>query len=146
MPQTARDIIDDAFAVLGVKAAETALTAFEIQDGLRFLNDMLAAWQGAYVGLGASPVDGESDNIRVQRWAIQHLKFELALVLASVYEKEISATKTVGIKKAEDLFNKQVVSHIDVVYPSSLPIGTGGRCNQFGLRRRFFPRQLKRNF
>lgn len=41
----AEDIISEAFKKLGIRAAETPLQAFEIQDGLRDLNLMLKSFQ-----------------------------------------------------------------------------------------------------
>ncbi len=42
----ASELIEEAFKLIGIKPAETALEAFEIQDGLNTLNLMLKAWQG----------------------------------------------------------------------------------------------------
>jgi len=43
---TALDIINQAFSKVGVKQAEQALQAQEVQDGLDSLNLMVKAWQG----------------------------------------------------------------------------------------------------
>jgi len=43
---TAGEVVERAFSKIGVKVAEQALQASEIQDGLFELNTMLKAWQG----------------------------------------------------------------------------------------------------
>ena len=42
---TSADIISGALKHLGIRAAESPLTAAEVQDGLEDLNDMGAEWE-----------------------------------------------------------------------------------------------------
>lgn len=146
MPTTARDVIDDAFGTIGVLAAETALEPHEIQDGLRFLNDMLSSWQGSYVGLGAAPVASATDSLRIPRWAVQHAKFQLAQTLASPYQKPLSAVTVANIKLASNRFTRNITSNIKVDLPDTLPIGSGNQDSVDLIGKEFFGPADRRNF
>lgn len=143
---TAQDVINRALAKIGVRAAESPLTAAETQDGLDALNDMLAAWENSGVTLGFLPVEKVSDTIRVPRHSLAAIKANLALIIAPEYGRVVNPALAV---EARDSLNDLMISLSDigdVNYPSTLPVGSGNECNDLGDTQRFFPDDQEVNF
>ena len=142
---TANDLIAKAFTKAGIRAAETALEADEVQDGLDELNNMLAEWQGLYQ-LGGSPVADVSDEVRIPRYADSAVIYSLAVRLAPEFSRPVSpalaATASTAFKNM--LNNKVIIGDVDM--PSTLPLGTGNECNDGASDSRFFPQKSKSNF
>lgn len=142
---TALQIIERAFSKIGVKAAETPLTASEIQDGLDALNDLLAQWNINGVLKSAVPVKEVNNILKLPRHSFRALKANLALELAPEYDREISISLH---KIAEDSLSnllKISTNLSNIRYPSTLPTGSGNQSDVYEIGD-FFPNDPKRNF
>lgn len=144
---TAQKIIDRAFSKIGVKAAETPLTAAEISDGLDSLNDLLSAWDATGVLKGVAPVESADTDLEEPRYATGAIKAHLAIILAGEYGVPLSPSL---IGEADHFMRYLVTASTnleDVAFPSTLPKGSGNR-NDYGIGydRDFFPENDKRNF
>ena len=144
---TATEIITRSLTRLGIRAAETAIEASELQDGLDLLNDMLSNWEEAGYNLGFSPVADITDEIRVPRGANQAIIDALAIMMAPEYSRAISPALAASAKISFDNMLAANVFIGDVDMPSTLPKGSGNQCeddNWFDTT--FFPQKDKRNF
>lgn len=143
---TALKVIERAFSKIGVKAAETPLTSAEVQDGRDVLNDMLSSWDSTGTLKGAVPVGDVGDELIVPRYAIGAIKANLAIRLASEYDKAV----TQGLAfDASDSLKEMVKSSIDlsnVDLPSTLPVGSGNSGDTYDTFDQFFAETDKENF
>ena len=143
---TATEIITDALEEIGYKAAETPVEAADLKLGLRKLNDMFAAWEGSNLDLGAAPVEDAADTVRIPRWAVEGVKMSLAGRLLAPFKRPLTNELTASIKAATTNMLRAMVKPIDVVYPDSLPLGSGNECNGENYDRKFFSNNQDENF
>lgn len=141
---TARDVINSSFSKIGIKAAETPLTAAEIQDGLDVLNDLLTEWMVNSTVPSAEPVMNVDDELNVPPRSLPAIKANLSPRLASIYDREVPVTLE---NEAYKTLNSLLASNgkFEVKYPSTLPVGSGNYDENF-LDDDFFPPDSKRNF
>lgn len=152
---TARDIVVGALRLLGVKPAESPISAAEIQDGLESLNDMMAEWEERSIFTGFSALGTADDPVEVPDSAIGAIKANLAIYIAPEYDKSVSVELA---KRAKDGLTSVRASLIEVAaseYPDSLPVGSGNHENSYTTNgdvpgnvtdSRFYPENEKRNF
>ena len=144
---TARKILERAFSMMGVRAAETPLEASEVNDGLDVLNDLLALWDSTGVIKGVAPVADVDDVVIAPRQALPALKANVALQLAGEYGVQVTQSLA---HAATDSLAQLVTSTIQldtVDLPGTLPRGSGNRrdCEDY-LGQDFFPGGKKSNF
>lgn len=142
---TALLIIERAFSKIGVRAAETPLTNSETQDGLDILNDLLSEWGTNGELQGAIPVENVTDDLVVPRYSLGALKANVAIRLASEYDREVTQGLAFDATNSKNAMVKAGLN-LRVFYPSTLPTGSGNTDENFGLEREFFPDQKKQNF
>ena len=142
---TASDFITRAHTRLGIREAETSLTAGEMADGLDLLNDMMAELE-PILKLGMSPVAIASDEIRIPRYANGGLIDLFAVRLAPEYSRPISPALAASANSAiKNILNIKVfIPNVD--FPSTLPVGSGSDYDDYYYNDRFFPEQNKSNF
>jgi hypothetical protein len=142
---TARQVIEDALSLLGVRAAETSVTAAEVADGLRVLNDMLEEWAASQVIPGVGAVADASDTIQAPRYADGAIKANLALRLAAPYGRE---APQMLIAQAVDASRNLARAQVSVKrsYPPTLPWGSGNQIFDTGEDPRFAPDTGDKNF
>lgn len=138
---TASDIIKGALRKLGVRASETEIEDFEIEDGLEDLNDL-----GASHRLFA-PVANPSDTIRVPRGLDGPLKLALAQKIAPDYSDiEISPRLERAFADAWDDIWRITNGTIEVKFPNTVPLGSGNDDSYYLWDDVFFREQENLNF
>lgn len=144
---TARKILERAFSKIGVRAAETPLTAAEISDGLDVLNDLISTWDATGTLKGVAPVIDVSADLKEPRYATWALKANVAILLAGEYGIPVSQALAVDASSSKSEMVKASMNLQDLEFPSTLPIGSGNRDEYgTGYDRDFFPENSKRNF
>ena len=89
---TSADIISGALKHLGIRAAESPLTAAEVQDGLEDLNDMGAEWEESGLRMGFEPNLDANATLNLPRSAIAAFKANLAVRIAAQYSRLVPPT------------------------------------------------------
>jgi hypothetical protein len=143
---TALQIVDGAAEELTVKTAEIPLESEDAQIFFDRMNDMLSEWADIGITKQFSEVFNLSDTVQIDRNAVAAVKYNLAIRCAPAFQKQVAmALGTV----AQDSYNRLLASitHIDVEFPDTLPVGSGNQCNEATyLDDRFFPHQEEGNF
>lgn len=143
---TAADFVTGGLKFIGVVPAETPIEASEMQDGIEVLNDMLSEWEASGILLGFAPIAQSADVLRVPREAHAAIKSNLGIRLGPLFSRSITPDR---VAVANDSFNgmlRAIVKIPRVKYPSTLPIGSGNECGDFGVDTRFFPEDTETNF
>jgi hypothetical protein len=130
---TALHVINRAFGKIGVRAAETPLTASEVQDGLDTLNDMLSEWDNTGILKGVFPVKEPEDALTMPRYADGAVKNNLAIRLASEYDRDITAGMAQNAKDSMGALISASINLNITEYPSILPTGSGNTGDKFGI-------------
>lgn len=86
---TSEVIVSAALRKIQVKNSETPLTAQELADGNEVLNDLITQWlyDGIDLGVTSVPASGSST---LPTWSLSAVKSNLAVMLASEYERPIT--------------------------------------------------------
>ncbi len=143
---TPTKLLERAFSKIGVKAAETPLTAAESSDGLDALNRIIESWNATGILKAVTAVDDLSEDLREPTYATWALQTQLALTLASEYERPISMALQMAAEKA---YNNMVAASINLThieYPSTVPMGAGNQNDWYGDTDEFFNENQKDNF
>jgi hypothetical protein len=142
---TATQIINGAYAELGIIASETAIEASELQFGLEVLNDMLAEWEAGSLQLGFAVVENATDEIRIPRKAHRAVKLNLAIALAPSFSRPVTLDLRESARASKSTLLSSTIN-LNVQYPDGLPLGSGNECEQFTEDQKFFPTNSERNF
>jgi hypothetical protein len=144
---TALKIIERAFQKATIKAAETPLSASEIEDGLDALNDLLSRWDSTGVLIGIPRVADVNDDLQEPEYATAALKAKLATIMCGEYALPITQGLAVDVSEAVRDLVIATANTEDVAFPSTLPRGSGNPYNYgTGYDSDFFPENKKRNF
>ena len=140
-------ILKRAFSMAGIRAAETPLSASEVEDGLDLMNDLLSLWDATGTLKGAEPIDDVGDEVVIPRHAQYAVKANVAIGLAGEYG--IPVTQSLAHNASTSLA-KLVTASIElrnVDFPATLPIGSGNRDEYgTGYDRDFFEENEVENF
>lgn len=120
----ALEAIEGALKLLGVKPAESAITAVEAEDGLKSLNDMLNEWEGDEIRIGFESVDDVQDELYVDKSLDGPIKANLAVYIAPEYSRPVSAELALRAERGLTRIRASIpIKGSD--YPDSLPVGSG---------------------
>lgn len=144
---TALKVIERAFSKAGIRAAETPLSASEVEDGLDVLNDMLSEWGTNDILKGAIPVAVVGDELIIPRFSLGAVKANLAIRMAGEYDRPITQAMAFDASNSLNSLTIATLDLSDVDYPSTLPLGSGNDDEFLSTQfRDFFPEGKKRNF
>ncbi len=132
---TAKELIYDAFYELKIKQEGVPIEPSEAQVGIRYLNNLMTAWDAMGISLGFTLVTKLSDPVTVPLGANLGILGQLAINLANPFNAEVTPALA---KKAKDGF-KAILNLTSLTksqqYPSTLPTGSGNyngdTCNTF---------------
>jgi len=145
---TALQVINRAFSISGVRAAETPIQPEESVIGLDILNDHIKMWSNLGILPGALPINDTSDELNVPEYAEPALKYYVAAAISVEYN--IQVTQQLAFAAEEALNNLITINTnmgIDIDYPSTLPLGSGNRTiYKEDADVAFFPEVPKDNF
>ena len=142
---TSADIISGALKHLGIRAAESPLTAAEVQDGLEDLNDMGAEWEESGLRMGFEPSLDANATLDLPRSAIAAFKSHLAIRIAAQYSRIVSPALAQLANESMKSLESSLVFIGDVAFPDTLPTGSGNYSGDL-LGNRFFPQNKKERF
>ena len=86
---TSEVIVSAALRKIQIKNSETPLTAQELADGNEVLNDLITQWLYDGIDLGVTSVPS-SGSSTLPTWSLSAVKSNLAVMLASEYERPIT--------------------------------------------------------
>jgi hypothetical protein len=141
---TVLQIVNGAAVKIGLKTAEIDLEAFEFQQILDEMNDMLSIWADKGLTPGFVEVSNSTDTVNIDRNAVSAVKNALAISIAPSFDKIITpalakiAADTLQALQSSTVFLKRIK------YPDTLPMGSGNVCTDYD--ERFFPANLEKNF
>lgn len=129
MSWTKRQIVDQAFAAVGLGAYAFDLTADERESALRALDAMMATWatKGLRIGYNTSTSPGSTDigdDSGLPDYAIEAAYLNLALRLADAYGKQVSPGTAANAKQAYSALLAWVSKPIEMRL-DAVPAGAG---------------------
>ncbi|MCP4340358.1 MAG: hypothetical protein GY799_16065 [Desulfobulbaceae bacterium] len=137
--------MNKALRILGVKVSGVAVTDEEMDDGIEALNDMMTEMAAKGLNLGYSKVSESTDTVTSPDWANQAIKFNLALMLASEFERSVSPEAASIARQSFDYVVARAQGLGEVFFPDTLPVGAGnalyGDVDRYSYR--FFPDRTK---
>ena len=127
MSETAGDVIKDALGEIVVLGAEAPLESVDAQAGIRYLNRMMAAFDGDGIDLGYTEVSGLADIITVPAGAIAGMIAQLAVMLFAQFSQgeAIPADLVARALSGKNTMRNLAVTVGATEYPNTLPIGSG---------------------
>ena len=143
---TANDVINGAAEELGVKTAEIALEAEDHQMFFTRLNDMLLEWADTGLTPAFVEVVNGSDTINIDGNARGAVKYNLALMCASAFQKQVSLSLSDNADKTLTKLQASTSFIGEVAFPDTLPMGSGNYCAGDDTDHRFFPNNVNENF
>tara|TARA_R110000744_G_scaffold371735_1_gene482941 strand:- start:43 stop:480 length:438 start_codon:yes stop_codon:yes gene_type:complete len=143
---TVLQIVNGAAEHVNVRTAETDLEAFEFQQILDNMNDLLSEWADSGLTPAFTEVSNSTDTVNIDRNAVAAVKYALAIRIAPAFTKVVTQALA---KNAADSFQKLQASVVyigRVAYPDTLPTGSGNDCFDGFDDDRFFPANSEVNF
>jgi len=127
--ETAATIIKSALQEILVQASESDLEADEIQDGIRYLNRMMAKYAAQGITLGYTQVTSLADPITVPDGALDGMVKNLALSLQPQFAAPgtpVSQLLALQAREGLDTMRQIAIQSIGpTFYPDTLPRGSG---------------------
>jgi hypothetical protein len=122
---TALEIINRSMSIIGVKSSGVDLSTDEINDAIESMNDMMLALDVEGIRLGFNIVESSSDEITAPDWSYGMMKYNLALLLADEYNKNVTASLVAVANKYMMAVRNRVVNISQPIFSDTLPIGSG---------------------
>ena len=141
---TGQDFVEDALDMIGVHASESPIEAADMQLAIRMLNDFMSQVDESGTELGFTPLQSESEEVRMRRGAVMFVKLNLAGLLAIPFKKSVSIELASAIKSANQALLRMTVKFGRVKVAGSLPRGSGNNNTLYD--KKFFADQDKANF
>lgn len=121
----AREIISRAFTE--VVSSKTKISSVDLDDGLRYLNRMMAKLEDTGVDVSYTQVDSVDDDITVQDGALLGMTKNLALNLWPQYNTN-PANNVLKFSASRSLVAMRNIGFDSIgvaQFPSTLPVGSG---------------------
>ena len=123
--ETAGTIIIDALQEIMVAATEQPVQPVEMSNAMRYLNRMMASWEGEGIAIGFTPILSSGDLVTIPATANEGVVFNLALKLAPQYDVLITPHQSKNAKEAKDSIRNLAIDVGSAHYQDTLPIGSG---------------------
>tara|TARA_R110002153_G_C13303360_1_gene495848 strand:+ start:174 stop:1004 length:831 start_codon:yes stop_codon:yes gene_type:complete len=141
--ETAADVIKSALQELLVQASESPLEPSEYQDGIKYLNRMMAGYSVKGINLGYTKVTNIADPITVDDGALEGIVFNLALKLAPQYGAQVPQMLYENAKDGRKAMLRLSVNVKPSQYPDTLPMGSGNQNGSYYYQDNFYPDNSK---
>jgi hypothetical protein len=135
---TALDIINRSMSLIGVKSSGVDLSDDEINDAIESMNDMMLALDVEGIRLGYDVVTSSSDEITAPDWSYGMMKYNLALLLADEYNKNVTQSLATFANKYMMVVRNRIVNISQPRFSDTLPTGSGHNNGCGYLNNRFF--------
>jgi hypothetical protein len=141
---TVLQIVNGAAVKIGLKTAEVDLEAFEFQQILDEMNDMLSIWADRGLTPAFVQVSNSTDTVNIEDSAVSAAKNNLAINIAPSFDKLITPALAKIAADTLQALQSSTVFLGRIKYPDTLPMGSGNGCTDY--EERFFPANLEKNF
>lgn len=122
---TAGELVTQILNQINVRQSEAPIQADEAQDTIFMLNSYMLAQSANGINLGYTQVSDLGDEITVPDGAILGIVANVAILMASTFDVQVSQSLVAQAKIGLDAMRKIGVSMSQAEYPSELPIGSG---------------------
>ncbi len=143
---TAQKIIDGAAVKATIKTAEIDLEAFEFQQILDDMNDMLSEWADIGLTPAFARVSNSTDTVNISDNAVGAVKDALAIRIAPSFSKPLTQGMVLNANASRSRLEASQIFIGEVAFPDTLPTGSGNDCNDTAIDRRFFTQNKQGNF
>ena len=143
---TALQIVEGAAVKATIKTAEIDLEAFEFQQILDDMNDMLSEWADIGLTPAFARVSNSTDTVNIDDNAVGAVKESLAIKIAPSFSKPITQGMVLNANTSRSRLEASQIFIGEVAYPDTLPTGSGNDCSDVSIDRRFFKQNTKDNF
>ena len=140
---TALQIVEGAAVKANIKTAEIPLEAFESQQILDDMNDLLTEWADIGLTPAFTEVSNLTDTVDIDRNAVSAAKNALSIRIAPSFNKALTQGMVINAETSLRRLEASVVFIGDVSFPDTLPTGSGNDCYDDD---RFFDSNKKANF
>jgi len=126
MTTKVNEVVIDALENIIVQGEEAKVPQAEAKAAIRALNDMMFAWDARGITLGYTSVSDMADILTVPPGAIEGIKANLSIKLASKYnDVSVSPELKQNAKEGYDTCLNLAVETAQSEYPYTLPQGSG---------------------
>jgi hypothetical protein len=143
---TVLQIVNGAAIKATIKTAEIDLEAFEFQQILDEMNDLLSEWADSGLTPAFVEVSNSTDTVNIDRNAVSAVKNALAIRIAPQFNKPITQGMVLNANDSKSRLEASQIVIGEVAYPDSLPTGSGNECARTEIERRFYTPNKKDNF
>ena len=143
---TAANIVEGAAIKATIKTAEIDLEAFEFQQILDDMNDMLSGWADIGLTPAFTRVSNSTDTVNIDDNAVGAVKDALAVRISPSFSKPLTQGMVLNANESRSRLEASQVYIGEVAYPDTLPTGSGNDCNDSAIDRRFFTQNKQGNF
>jgi|TARA_R110000822_G_scaffold95314_9_gene218077 hypothetical protein len=143
---TVLQIVNGAAIKATIKTAEIDLEAFEFQQILDEMNDLLSEWADSGLTPAFVEVSNSTDTVNIDRNAVSAVKNALAIRIAPQFSKPITQGMVLNANDSKSRLEASQIYIGEVAYPDSLPTGSGNECARTEIERRFYTPNKKDNF
>jgi hypothetical protein len=143
---TVLQIVNGAAIKATIKTAEIDLEAFEFQQILDEMNDLLSEWADSGLTPAFVEVSNSTDTVNIDRNAVSAVKNALAIRIAPQFNKPITQGMVLNANDSKARLEASQIYIGEVAYPDSLPTGSGNECARTEIERRFYTPNKKDNF
>ena len=143
---TAANIVEGAAVKATIKTAEIDLEAFEFQQILDEMNDLLSQWADIGLTPAFTRVTNSTDTVNIDDNAVGAAKDALAVRIAPSFSKPLTQGMVLNARESRSMLEASQVFIGEVAYPDTLPTGSGNDCADTAIDRRFFTQNKRDNF
>ena len=118
---TKREVIQQAYAELGIASYEFDISPEEMQAGLRLLDLQMAEWNIHGIRISYQAGDDIADQVGVPDWAVNALYLALAIRLAPSFGKTPAPETKAAQKSAYNVLMAKMIMPTEIT-----PTGYGG--------------------
>jgi len=126
MSMTNQQVIDDAFFDIKIIESGDSASATFSADGMKKLNQMMAAWKESDKDLQFFPQDTLGDTCPIPIWAEQAVIKNLAIKLAPAYSAPVTQLMVKEANDGESLVARTIINNqLEGSDLSTMPQGSG---------------------
>jgi len=132
MSYTKRQLVEGAFAEIGMAAFVFDVEPEDLQSSLRKLDAMMAMWNGRGIRLGYPvPLSPNSssldDDSNLPDWSVTAVIANLGIQIAPSYGKTVPAETRFSARDAYNVLLSRSAAPIEMQLPGTLPSGAGNK-------------------
>jgi hypothetical protein len=132
MSYTKRQLVEGAYAEIGMASFVLDVEPEDLQSSLRKLDAMMAMWNGRGIRLGypvpLSPTSSSLDeDSNLPDWSVAAVIANLGIQIAPSYGKVVAAETRFNARDAYNVLLSRSTAPIEMQLPSTLPSGAGNK-------------------